>query len=480
MSEALVAMSPRMSDAEGLMWRLEKDPYLSSTVANLTVLDTVPDMERLAHRMLRATRIVPRLRQRVQPALGLQPPAWVDDPDFDLTYHLRRLALAPPGDERDLFDLASLLTADPFDRTRPLWQMVIIEGVTGGRAALLMRFHHTLMDGEGGVRLSLQFLDFERDAPEKPLPPDVEPVAPPPPPSAGDVARDVVTSTMRVPLGLAREWTELLANPQRIPETSTAAATQIRAIVKQLSDTKKALSPIWTARSLSRRLETLRVPLEDVHLASKALGGSINTAFITAAAEAAGRYHRANGAPIDEMRASMAISTRTKDTKESNAFTLARMLVPTGEIGIGERFKHIQEATDAARAASGQASLNALAGVTAALPTSLLVRIARQQTETIDFSTSNVRGSPVPLFLAGARVDENYPIGPTAGTAFNLTCLSYGGSLDMGLNIDVAAVEDPVLLRNMMEESFDELVSAAQPPAKAKSATKKKPTKKVS
>jgi hypothetical protein len=289
-----------------------------------------------------------------------------------------------------------------------------------------------------------------------------------------------VTSTLRVPLGLAREWTELVANPQRIPETSAAAATQIRAIVRQLSDTKKALSPIWTARSLSRRLETLRVPLEDVRLASKALGGSINTAFITAAAEAAGRYHRASGAPIEEMRASMAISTRTKATKEANAFTLARMLVPTSDIGISERFKHIQEATDTARAASGQASLNALAGVTAALPTSLLVRIARQQTETVDFSTSNVRGSAVPLYLAGARVDENYPIGPTAGTAFNLTCLSYGGSLDMGLNIDVAAVDQPVLLRNLMEESFDDLVRASQPPAKTKTATKKKPTKKVS
>jgi len=115
-----------------------------------------------------------------------------------------------------------------------------------------------------------------------------------------------------------------------------------------------------------------------------------------------------------------------------------------------------------------------------ALPTSLLVRIARQQTETVDFSTSNVRGSAVPLYLAGARVDENYPIGPTAGTAFNLTCLSYGGSLDMGLNIDVAAVDQPVLLRNLMEESFDDLVRASQPPAKTKTATKKKPTKKVS
>ena len=348
MSEPLVEMGPRMSDAEGLMWRLEKDPYLSSTVANLTVLDSPPDMERLAQRMLRATRIVPRLRQRVQPALGLQPPVWVDDADFDLTYHLRHLALAPPGDERDLFDLATLLTADPFDRTRPLWQMVIIEGLSGGRAALLMRFHHTLMDGEGGVRLSLQFLDFERDAPEKPVPPLTDAAPPPPPASAAEVARDVVTSTLRVPLGLAREWSELVANPQRIPETSAAAATQIRAIVRQLSDTKRALSPLWTSRSLSRRLETLRAPFDDVKAAATALGGSINTAFITAAAEAAGRYHLAKGAPVDELRASMAISTRTKQTREANAFTLARMLVPASDMGLGERFKRIQEATDAA------------------------------------------------------------------------------------------------------------------------------------
>ncbi len=333
------------------------------------------------------------------------------------------------------------------------------------------------MDGEGGVRLSLQFLDFERDAPEKPLPPEHEPVAPPPPASAAEVARDVVTSTLRVPVGLAREWTELLANPHRIPETGAAAATQLSSIIRQLSDTKKALSPLWTARSLSRRLETLRVPLDDAKTAAKALGGSINTAFITAAAEAAGRYHRVKGAPVDELRASMAISTRTRDTKEANAFTLARMLVPTDEMGIGERFKRIHEATEAARGASGGASLNALAGVTAALPTSLLVRLARQQIETVDLATSNLRGAAVPLYLAGARVDANYPIGPTGGTAFNLTLLSYAGSLDMGLNVDTAAVADPELLRSLMQESFDELRAAGQTP---RPKAKKKPVKKVS
>ena len=347
---------------------------------------------------------MPRLRQRVKPALGLQPPVWVDDHDFDLSYHLRRLALAPPGDERQLYDLATLLTADPFDRTRPLWQMVIIEGVTGGRAALLMRFHHTLMDGEGGVRLSLQFLDFERDAPEKPLPPEVEAVAAPPTASPTEVARDVMTSTLRVPMGLAREWGDLLADPRRIPEVSAAAATSLRAIVRQLSDTKRALSPLWTQRSLSRRLETLQVPFDDVKTAAKDLGGSINTAFITAATEAAGRYHVAQGAPIEELRASMAISTRTRATTEANAFTLARMLVPAGEMSIEERFKRIQEATDTARSESGQASLNVLAGVTAAL-THLAARADRPPADRDrrlrNLKRSGLTGPPVPRRVEG-------------------------------------------------------------------------------
>jgi hypothetical protein len=176
----------------------------------------------------------------------------------------------------------------------------------------------------------------------------------------------------------------------------------------------------------------------------------------------------------------MAISTRTRETTESNAFTLARMIVPAAEMSIEERFKRIQEATDAARSASGQASLNVLAGVTAALPTSLLVRIARQQTETVDFGTSNVRGSPVHLYLAGSRVEANYPLGPTGGTAFNLTLLSYAGSLDMGLNIDGAAVAHPTMLRNLMVESFDDLVKRGRPmrtsagkPVKTKGSGKK-------
>jgi hypothetical protein len=100
------------------------------------------------------------------------------------------------------------------------------------------------------------------------------------------------------------------------------------------------------------------------------------------------------------------------------------------------------------------------AGIANLLPTSVLVRFARQQTETVDFATSNVRGAPFDLYVAGAKIVANYPMGPTGGTAFNLTVLSSGGSLDMGVNIDAAAVEDPDLLRDSLESSYAELLAA--------------------
>jgi hypothetical protein len=206
-------------------------------------------------------------------------------------------------------------------------------------------------------------------------------------------------------------------------------------------------------------MEVLRAPFKQTKDAAKRLGGTLNTAFLAAAAEAAGRYHRELGAPVDELRSSMAISTRT-DTSGANAFSLARMIVPTSEMPIGERFVAIQSAAVAAKEASTTASLETLAAVAAALPTSLITRLARQQAQTVDFATSNVRAAPIPLYMAGAELLENYPVGPLGGVAFNLTLLSYNHSLDMGVNIDTAAVTEPERLRDCLQRAFDDLVQA--------------------
>jgi hypothetical protein len=262
-----------------------------------------------------------------------------------------------------------------------------------------------------------------------------------------------------MPLGILRQVRDLLADPAGIPSAGTAAADTIRGILSQLGDTERAHSPLWTDRSLLRRIEVLRAPFDETRAAAKRLGGTLNTAFLTAATEAAARYHEQLGAPVDQLRASMAVSTRT-DGSGSNAFSLAKMLVPTGDMDIADRFAAIHAATGAAREATRSGSLDALAAVAATLPTSLITRIARQQAQTVDFATSNVRGAPLPLYIAGAEVLENYPVGPLLGVAFNLTLLSYNHSLDMGINLDRAAVTEPELLRRCMERAFQDLLSA--------------------
>lgn len=451
-----------MSDAEGLMWRLEKDPYLSSTFANVTVLDTKPDYDRLLRRMERATIAFERLRQRVQPApVNLSAPVWVDDPHFDIHYHVRHVALPKPGSLRQLLDYASLVAADPFDRTRPLWQFVVVDGLRGGKSALIEKLHHTIADGEGSVQLSLQFLDFERDAPEPPpldasrLHDTTQHAAQPNP---QEVLRDLFTGGLKLPIGLVRQVRDLLADPTGIPTAGAAAADTIRGVMSQLADVEQAHSPLWTERSLQRRIEVLRAPFDTTRAAAKRLGGTLNTAFLTAAAHAAGQYHSELGSPVDHLRASMAISTRT-DGSGANAFSLARMMVPTADMPIAERFALVQQATEAARGSTSAASLEAIAAIAAALPTSLVTRLARQQAQTVDFATSNVRGAPIPLYLAGAQILENYPVGPLAGVAFNLTLLSYNHSLDMGINIDQVAVADPDRLQRCLKRAFDDLLA---------------------
>lgn len=448
-----------MSDAEGLMWRLEKDPYLSSTFGTVMILDRAPEWDVFRRRVDRATIAIPRLRQRVHPApANLSPPTWVDDPNFDLEHHVRRIAIPKPGTMRQVLDLASLFVADPLERTRPLWQFLVVEGLRGGKAAIIQKMHHTITDGERGVELSLQYLDFERDAAEPaPLvPPEPEGEATAPGGDPIDSLREFVTGGLRLPIGIVKQVRELLADPTSIPDATSAAAKTMRGIVTQLSDTAGARSPLWTERSLHRRIEPARASFRGTKDAAKRLGGTLNTAFLTAAADAASAYHIELGEPVESLRASMAISTRN-ESSGANAFSLARLLVPTGEMPIAERFLAIQEATHMARESSKTAGLDAIATVASTLPTSVITRLARQQSQTIDFATSNVKGSPVPVFVAGAQLLEIYPIGPLGGVAFNLTLMSYLGSLDMALNIDTAAVTEPELLRRCLDRSFKAL-----------------------
>lgn len=457
----------RMTDVEALMWNLEKDPFLAASIVNVTILDREPDFEKLRRRLERATHVVPRLRQRVVPTFGrLAPPEWLDDPGFDLDYHIRRVALPAPGDDRTLFDLATIAAATPFDRTRSLWEFTLVEGLSGGRTAMIQKLHHTITDGEGGVRMSVEFIDFARDQPEpEPLPVEERASDDVGPTNVFAAAAESATHNLRRGIGVGRrllgDLAGLARHPDRVPTVGANLLAGAQSALRQLAVTDRAHSPIWGERSLRRRFEVLRIPLDDTKLAAKALGGSVNDLFVAGAAGAAGAYHRAKGIEVDELRISMPISRREKGAAVGgNAFVPARVLLPCGIVDPVERFDAVRDRLGVTKTERALDMGEAFAGIVNVLPTSMLVRLTRNQVETVDFATSNVRGAPFELFIAGARIEANYPMGPTGGTAFNVTTLSSGGWLDMGVNIDLAAIDDPELLRDCLEEAYGELLAA--------------------
>ena len=465
----------RMSDTEALMWRLEKDPYLASTFANITILDRPINSDALLARLERTSYVVPRLRRKVQPVPGnFGAPLWVDDAAFDLRYHVRHISLPEPGSLRQLLDLDTLIVADPFDRSRPLWQFFIVDGLIGGRGALIQKLHHTVTDGQGGVELSLNFIDLERTPePLPPLDPDLiarveddQQQAP-----QVEMLRGAMSDSLRIPLGMLRQVRDVISDPKLLGSLGPETLQTVRSVMNEVTTIDPARSPLWKDRSLRRQVEVIRAPYKQLRGASKHLGGTLNTAFITAAATAAGAYHRALGSPIDDLRTSMAISTRTNSSGEGgNAFSLIRFLVPTGDMPIDERFVAINEIVQASRSVSGGDALASASSVSSLLPTSVVTRFARVQGETVDFATSNVRAAGIPLYIAGALVLENYPLGPLAGTAFNLTLLSYNGSMDMGLNMDSAAIAEPGLLRDELVKAFTQLVKIDPTPPEVLSA----------
>jgi diacylglycerol O-acyltransferase / wax synthase len=452
------------------MWRMERDPVLRSGFANLTILDQAPDMSRLRARVEHASRVFPRLRQRVEePSVPLAAPRWAEDPEFDLDYHLRSVALTRPRDERHLLDLASLWTQDAYDVRRPLWGITVVEGLRGRRAALVTKLHHAVADGMGALRLSAVLTDVERD-------PSGEPARPTPEEGdeqAGQGPLDpVVRQLGKLPgalegvahlINLAAERAAgVAAEPRTIPREAADAVETARSLARQAVVTDGPKSPLWGHHhSNSRHFDYLSLDLEAVRAAAKALGGTVNDLFVTAVAGGAGAFHRRRGSPVADLRVSIPVSTRRGSEEAANAFTPARVLVPAGTEDPVARFNGVHERLSEAKAERALGLADLLADALTSLPAPLLTRVARQQVETVDLAASNVRGAPFDLFIAGAEVAANYPLGPTMGTAFNATVLSYRDQLDLGLNVDPAAVDDPLLLRACIIESFEDLFETA-------------------
>jgi WS/DGAT/MGAT family acyltransferase len=467
-----------MSAAETVMWKISNDPLLRPVAGTLAVVDRPIDNERFRRRIRSAVAAIARLRERV--AAGSAPwdaPRWVADGDFDLDYHLRHVALAGRGTRTDLEETVSRWYEDPFDFGRPLWQFVVIDGVEGDRGALFCKVHHTISDGIGLLRLSERYLDLER---EPPLPDDVdldriiaEASARPPTEEVPGSPLDAALRRARWPLDVVQQVQRValeagltLLNPRRVLGTTGQLVQTVRDIAGQLDGPgeRSGGSTLWTARSGRRHLESLRIPLDDIKETGTRLGGSVNDVFVTGAVNGVIAYHERHGAPLDALTFSFVVSQRQGSGVGGNFFTPVRVHLPVATSSPGERLAAVRDAMAARRAAmqagGSLASLSGLSGLIQVLPASLVSQVTRSQVAGVDFATSNLRGAPFPLYIGGARVEHNSTLGPLTGTPFNLTTLSYDGSLDIGLLVDPVAVENPGELRACLEEAYLDLCRA--------------------
>ena len=465
-----------MSAFESVMWELERDPQLSSAFANLTTLDVAPDRGVLRARMERTCAAVPRLRQRVVvPPGGFAAPEWQDDPDFDLDHHLRWIDLGGDASDAEVLELVATLCRHPFDRTRPLWEFVVIEGLAGRRAAMLQRLHHTITDGEGGIRLSVQFLDLERT----PAPRDDRESSDLDDPASRSVtddddvidstnwltrAGDAALTTVRQPVELVgaalSNLGDAATHPHELPQRSADIARTVASAARQVGVDPRH-SPLWRDRSLERWFGTTDVPLEQMRAAAHALGASINDVFVAGAAAAAGEYHRRAGTPVELLRVSIPISTRHDRSVGGDAFAPSQTLVPTGEMTPDERVAVIHATLSDVKGERALGSVETMASWLTLLPSIAVVRAGQHMAGSVDFVCSNVKAAPFDLYMGGALIESNYPIGPLAGTAFNLTTMSYRGSMCMGLVVDPAAVSDPDRLLADIEQAYRDLLGAA-------------------
>ncbi len=457
-----------MRGTDAFSWHMERDPALRSTVVTLLWLDRPPDWDVLAARIDRMSRVMTGLRQRVaESPLRLAAPRWTYDAHFDLAWHLRRVSAPPPATRAVVVELARQAAMGAFDRDRPLWELTLVEGVEGGAAAVVLKIHHSLSDGVGGMRMLGVLFDLQRE------PADLGPMPPAPPGERLDMPALVagaVGSMVGRTAGLARQGAAavipaLLHSARNPVGTIRDAAVMARSVYRTAAPILDTKSPLMRERAMTRHLATMEVSLDALKKAARTAGGTVNDAYLAAVTGGLRRYHERHGVAVESLRVVMPISIRgVEEMGWGNRITLQRLTVPVGEPDPAARMGLLHHITEAARNEPSLAVTDAIAEALNMLPADYVGGVLKH----IDFLASNVPGAAVPIYLAGSKITGFYAFGPTIGSSFNITLLSRCGTCDMGINIDTAAVPDPEVLLECLRESFAEITalgSAEQAPA---------------
>jgi WS/DGAT/MGAT family acyltransferase len=438
--------SEELSPADRSSLAAERGP-INMAVGGLLVVDAEPPLTRamVAERIAERIHLVPRLRQRLEePPLGMMNPVWTDDTGFDLDWHVRQASLPEPGGEAELGAFVGREFSHRLDRARPLWEATLIEGLAGGRKALLFKVHHALVDGMAALGMAALVLD-----------PSEEPLEIPPPetewsPRKYDMRRHVARLARRP---LARAPRLMMEGMLRAldPDPGRAAADMRRALEVALELARQRpqapMSPLNVPISPNRRYAVAHTDLATVKAVGKAAGGTVNDTVLAIVSGMLGRYLAAAGpeafpaggrAPV----ALVPVSVRAQDeTGElGNRISTVFVDLPIGEHDLSARIEAISTQTKELKESAAVRAGALLVGASGWAPPLVSGMLARAMGSVRAFNlvVSNVPGPQQPFYLGGVRMREVYPVVPLnpANQGLTIGILSYDGQVCFGLLAD--------------------------------------------
>ncbi len=459
-----------MSETDAVLWHIERDPMLRSTITSVWLLESTPDRKRMDAMVERTIANLPRLHQRViDPQPGVSTPRWEDDPYFDPSYHYQwvRLPGQKPG-MREILDHAQHLAVRAFDRDRPLWELEVIEKLPQKRAAFIMKVHHAIADGLGMVQMLQHMVDLEAEPPagddqatHGDAPTSTPPVwtVPATRPIAHRISSEAKTG-LRLGKASLRTASEMLRDPRG---TVNQLRRTTESIARVVTPAATPLSELMTERSTHVRLDTLSVPFKQLKDAANSQGCTLNDAFVAVTLAAIDRYHQEFDTPCDEVRMGMPISVRNDDTanKSDNQFVPARMILPLGHTDAAQQLIDIKALLREVRDEPALPHVGDISGVIGRFGPAASVSLLGSMMKGVDITTTNVPGPPFPVWIGGARVDNFYAFGPLAGSAVNIALFTYDGTAHLGISTDQAAVSDPDTFVRCIQEALDETLALA-------------------
>lgn len=413
------------------------------------------DFDRICTIVEAGLRRAPRFRQKLVYTPGTRHPVWVDDPGFNLLYHLRHTALPPPGNERQLKRLAGRVMSQKLDRGKAMWVLWVVEGLEKGRFALVSKVHHCLIDGISGVALAGAYMG--RD-PDVRLQVSEARWVPRPAPSGTQLIADDLMRRVTQPLsGLAKSATR----PNRSMSSATRAVTGLREALG-VALTPASETPFNLPIGPHRRFDWTRFDLATVRGIKDNLGGKLNDVVLTCVTGAVRRFLQHRKVDVDDIdfRVFVPVSTRSDEErgKLGNRVSMIAASLPVGEKDIRRRYdavvaetRHIKESGQV----EGTEVVEQLSDWTS---TTLLTQFSKLAASRRSFNmvVTNVPGPAMASYLDGARLLETYPLVPLfSNQALGIALLSYDGGLYWGFNADWDALPDLHHFVEGLEEEFE-------------------------